>query len=92
VGGSEGVTLLFRDPEPSASAVLEEVAHALQARQNRYVDEPAEEMICLREIEAKECLVQHRDALAIPEAEDRVTRAQLEENRDELQRLKGRWT
>jgi hypothetical protein len=60
-----GATLLFRDPDPSASAVLEEFAHVMQARQNRFVDEYADEMNCLREVEVKGCLVEHRRRLGI---------------------------
>jgi hypothetical protein len=86
-----GATLLFRDPDPSASAVLEEFAHVMQARQNRFVDEYADEMNCLREVEVKGCLVEHRRRLGIREEEDLATRLQLKDSQRELERLRQRW-
>ncbi len=86
-----GTIILFRDTKPTISAVLEEVAHALQAVQGRFADEDARIMVCKREIEAKECLIKHRCNLEIPASEDAVTRQQLDEERSELERLQEKW-
>jgi hypothetical protein len=70
--------------------VLEELAHVLQARKDRYADRDIQEMRCLREIEAKECLVARGPALGLPAEEDAATRRQLEEERAILESLRWR--
>lgn len=91
VGDDKGVTILFRDKNPSVSAVLEEVAHALQHQARRYVERDALEMQCCREIEAKACLVEKEARLGIPSDETATTRKQLDEERRRLQALERRW-
>lgn len=86
-----GATILFRDPEPTTSVVLEEFAHVLQAIEGKFVADGVLIMMQKREIEVRECLIEHRDRLGIPEDEDRASREQLEEYRGELQRLSTRW-
>lgn len=89
--GDGGATILFRDLEPTASVVLEEVTHVLQAVEGKFVEDGVLIMTQRREIEVRECLVERRERLGIPEDEDRVSRKQLEEYRVELQRLLTRW-
>jgi hypothetical protein len=88
--GDDGATILFRDAVPTISVVLEEVAHALQAAQHRFEDMDAMEMNCHREIEAKQCLIDRRERLGIPEVEDQDTREQLAREHRELERLQER--
>lgn len=87
LGDSEGATILFASPEPTASAVLEEVAHALQNHQQSWVDRDAREMQARREIEAKACLDQRADALDLPFEERQVTLAQLRAEQARLSQL-----
>lgn len=89
--GEDGATILFRDATPTVSVVLEEATHALQAARHRFEEEDAQEMNCLREIEAKQCMIEHRERLGIPEAEDRETREQLARENELLERLRQRW-
>jgi hypothetical protein len=85
-----GATILFRSNEPTISAVLEELAHALQARKKRFYDKDIQEMGCLQEIEAKECLLEHGAALGIPAQEEAITRGQIEKQRAILESLRWR--
>lgn len=82
---------MFRDREPTISAVLEEVAHVLQAVQGRFADEDVRIMSCKREVEAKECLIKHAHNLGIPASEDALTRGQLDDQQRELERLQEKW-
>lgn len=92
LGDDCGVTILFRDPHPSASSVLEEVTHALQHLSQRYAELDALEMQCRREIEAKGCLTEKESRLDIPPDEAATTRTQLAEERRRLEALERRWT
>ncbi len=83
--------IMFRDREPTISAVLEEVAHVLQAVQRRFADEDVRIMSCKREVEAKECLIMYAHNLGIPASEDALTRRQLDEQQRELERLQEKW-
>ncbi|MCK6590727.1 MAG: hypothetical protein L6Q76_24460 [Polyangiaceae bacterium] len=83
--GDGGATILFRDLEPTASVVLEEVTHVLQAVERRFEEDGVLIMTQRREIEVRECLIERRGRLGLPEEEDRVSRMQLEEYRKELQ-------
>ena len=87
VSGEDGHTILFASPDPSASAVLEELAHVLQHHRRRFADLDVREMCARREVEAKECLDHHADRFNVPELERTETRAQLEAWRRELVRL-----
>jgi hypothetical protein len=72
---------------PTASAVLEEIAHCLQARRSSFSKEPAEEIEVRREIAAKECLVMNAAKFEIPEAERVITESLLERDRANLARI-----
>ena len=52
----QGYVIYFRSEAPTASAVLEEFAHLLQARRRRFISLQAQEMALRREIEVHECL------------------------------------
>lgn len=86
------MTILFRDAHPSASAVLEEVTHALQHLAQRCAELDAREMQCRREIEAKGCLAEKEARLAIPPDEALTPRTQLAEERRRPAALERRWT
>ena len=73
-----GATILFRNAEPTVSVVLEEVTHVLQEIGRRFVHQDALVTMCFREIEVRECLILHGERLGIPEAEDAVSKTQLE--------------
>jgi hypothetical protein len=90
IADEEGATILFGSRAPSASAVLEEVAHVLQHRRGRFVGEDLLVMRCLREIEAKECLLTKGATLGIPPDEQKATRRQLLEERTILESLRWR--
>jgi hypothetical protein len=90
IADDAGATILFGSKEPTTSAVLEELAHALQHRKARFSDRDVREMRCLREIEAKECLVARATSLEIPAGEDASTRRQLDEERAILETLRWR--
>jgi hypothetical protein len=45
----------------------------------------------MQEIEAKECLIEHRERLGIPPEEDAVSREQVELYRATLDQLRARW-
>lgn len=95
-GDAEAVTIpfpgspfiYFREEEPSASAVLEELAHVLQEHRGHWKDCDLREMAARREIEAKECLDSHGEVWDLPLEERAVTLAQLELHRRELERLR----
>lgn len=76
--------ILFRDAEPTASAVLEEVAHALQHRRGHFAECDIIERSCRREIEVAECLIANAARYALPEAETLRTRRQLADYRERL--------
>jgi hypothetical protein len=78
------ITLLFREYEPSLSAVLEELAHVSQAKAQRFIECDIREMLHRREIEAKECLVDHAPTFRIPASEDAATRQQLAAEHEHL--------
>jgi hypothetical protein len=80
--------IFFQEVDPSLSAVFEELGHALQHRQRSYVGEDVRLMRCLREVEVKQCLVDYKHLLWIPEPEDEGTRMQLESERMNLQTLR----
>jgi len=86
-----GATILFRDAEPTVSVVLEEVTHVLQEREHRFGHEDGLVTMCQREIEVRECLIRNREQLGIPEAEDDVSKQQLEAYQVDLERLLARW-
>jgi len=87
-----GATLLFRDTQPTISAVLEEVTHVLQGIEHRF-EHPQDELVTMgrREIEVRECLIQHRERLGIPESEDDVSRKQMKIYRADLERRLAEW-
>ena len=85
--GVDLYTVILR-ANPTASAVLEEFAHCLQARRGSFSTAPAEEVIHLREIQAKECLITNGDKFAIPEHEADVTRGLLDRERAALERTR----
>lgn len=85
-----GATLLFRDREPAASAVLEELAHVLQYVRGDFADvRDEQEAIHHREIVVKECLLANE--VHFPAPENAATRDQLEWHRGMLRRLQERW-
>jgi hypothetical protein len=87
-GGEQGrSTILFLSESPTVSAVFEELAHVLQHRSQAHAQEDVRLMLCLREIEAKECLVVHRDELRIADSENEATMRQLETQRLTLSNL-----
>jgi hypothetical protein len=96
-GDAEAVTIpfpgspfiYFRDSEPAASAVLEELAHVLQERRGRWADCDLREMVARREIEAKECLDSHGELRYIPTHERAATLTQLDLERRQLERLRN---
>lgn len=92
IGDDRGATILFRDVDPSASAVLEEIAHALQHQGGRFAELDARVMRCRREIEAKGCLIEHEARLGIPREETRVTQAQFDVEWRILEDLEKRWS
>lgn len=90
VADEQGATILFASSEPSASAVLEEVAHVLQHHRKRYADDDVMLMRCQREIEAKQCLLDHGASLRLPESELMTTQHQLAEEQAILEGLRWR--
>lgn len=85
VPDESGATLCFASDEPSLSAVLEELAHAAQWRGPA----PEEDLRIVRdrrEVEAKQCLVDHAETLRIPDPENVQTQRQLEDCRRSLTR------
>ena len=88
----QGATILFRDAEPTVSVVLEEVAHVIQEREHRFVHRDVLITIEKREIEVRECLIQNRERWGIPEAEDAVSRQQLQACEAKLEKLLARWS
>lgn len=81
-----GATLCFASDAPSRSAVLEELAHVAQGRGVPAPDEDLRIVRDRREVEAKQCLVDHAETLKIPNAETVQTQRQLEDCRKSLAR------
>lgn len=79
--------IMFLDPAPTTSAVLEEFSHVLQDLRADYVDRPLQEMAVLREIDVAECLVANADRLGIGPEETRATKALLARYRMRLRDL-----
>jgi hypothetical protein len=75
--------------DPTASAVLEEFAHVLQHHRKRFLECEHEEIEPLREIEAKECLLEHASKLRLDESESERTRILLERDRHRLTRIRS---
>jgi hypothetical protein len=90
IADDQGATILFGSRAPSASAVLEEVAHVLQHRRGRFVDQDILVMRCLREIEAKECLLTQGARFGVLPDEQEATHRQLLEERAILESLRWR--
>ena len=88
----QGATILFRDAEPTVSVVLEEVTHVLQEMEHRFEHRDGLVTMARREVEVRECLIQNRERLGIPEAEDDVSRQQLQGYKTNLERLLARWS
>lgn len=83
------ILICFRDPEPSASAVLEELAHVAQERQGHFADLDIEEQNIRREIEANQCLDRLGERLGLPEDDRRRTRERLHAERLRLEKLEA---
>jgi hypothetical protein len=75
--------------DPSASAVLEEFAHVLQQHRKRFQECEHEEIEPLREIEAKECLIEKATELCLSANETEQTRLLLERDRQRLARIRS---
>ena len=87
----DGATVLFRDATPTSSAVLEELAHVMQHAHGSFADCDLREMLCRREIEAKECLVKRQAHYGISDVENEVTLQQVDMEQRTLGKLKERW-
>lgn len=85
--GIDGYTVILRSG-PTASAVLEEFAHCLQARRVRFSSGPSDEVHVQREIEAKECLVANASKFALPQEEQDTTLDLLKRDRATLERIR----
>ena len=92
IGDRAGITLFFAAPQPTSSAVLEEIGHALQLRRRNdpLLEEDVRVLSASRELEVKACLDQHAEAFGIPEPEQAVTRQQLVETRELLALVRNR--
>lgn len=76
----------FRN-EATISDVLEEMFHARQDRKKHFGEELTAEVICRREIEAQEYLIQNAEKYKIPEKETTATLRALEEYKRQLSKL-----
>lgn len=88
----QGATILFRDSNPTVSVVLEQVTHVLQEIEHRFAHRDGLVTMLRREVEVRECLIQNRERLGIPKAEDDVSRQQLQAYKTDLERLLARWS
>ena len=83
----DGYVIYFRSETPTASAVLEEFAHLLQARRRRFISLQAQEMALRREIEVHECLERQALPWELPQAEREQTHELLVRDRESLARM-----
>lgn len=94
-GGSEAATLCFgdhillyfRSEQPTASAVLEEIAHVMQQRHGHFAEAPVRELEIRRELEVHACLDERGERLGLHEDERRQTRLLLARDTKELREL-----
>lgn len=85
VPDESGATICFASDAPSLSAVLEELAHVAQWR-GPAPDEDLRVVRERREVEAKQCLVDHAETLRIADDETVETQRQLDDCRRSLAR------